>query len=101
MVTHKKTVGLLYLNKMYWYWWKVLIIVFAWVTSNSDFMSLFFFLYDLRLNTNVYIKGEVVWETNKTLYNTEDKMKVKLTAAFTNLIKETIGKSWGKFWSHL
>ena len=39
-----------------------------------------------------YIWGTVKWETNKTLCNTIDELKARITAAFTNLNKLTIGK---------
>ena len=41
------------------------------------------------------------WENNKLLYNTKDELKERITAAFTNLNKETIGKACRRFWSHL
>ena len=40
-----------------------------------------------RNSFDYYKYGAVEWETNKTPYDTKDKLKVRMTATFTNLKK--------------
>ena len=39
-----------------------------------------------------YVNGVFEWETDKNLFNTKDELKARITAEFTNLNKETVGK---------
>ena len=50
---------------------------------------------------NYYIWGVVEWETHKIPSNTKKKLKVMITAAFTNWNKEATRKACRRFWSHL
>ena len=47
-----------------------------------------------------YVLGTVEWETNKTLYNTKDELKVRVKAAFINL-NNIIEKTYRRFRSCL
>ena len=48
-----------------------------------------------------YVWGTIEWEANKTLYNTKDELKAKISATFINQNKETVGKACRRFWSRL
>ena len=48
-----------------------------------------------------YMWVAVEREPNKTSGNTKDDLPFKITAAFTNLNKEIVGKAFRRLWSHL
>ena len=48
-----------------------------------------------------YMRSAVGWETKKIPCNTKNKLKARITAAFTNLKKKTIRKTYRRFWSCL
>ena len=66
------------------------IILNIWLPNSPDCNHLYFYVLDV-----------VERETNKTLCNTKDKLKARITALFTNLNKEIIGKSCRRFQSCL
>ena len=61
-----------------------------WLPNSSDCNTLDYYVWDM-----------VERETNKTLYNTKDQLKTRITAAFTNLNKKTVGKACRRLRSRL
>ena len=47
-----------------------------------------------------HVWGTVEQEISKTLFNSKNELKVKITEAFTNVNRETAGRTCRIFWNH-